>query len=291
MSPPTTPPPVSRQGSRRPRGWFSFAFSVLLAALPALAASALPTPGDRPEPGIAEDRSLTADEYAAKGLPDLARPWAGADYKKAHQVLAALAKTDPRQLPRVASPQSGKVFARLASPDNFAAVADAKLTFEQRYALIQEYNFVPQVVLLYVKANAANVGSFDAELLDTYAQLLRLHLARAQWGEAFLADLPPNDPARPQRQKAVASRRDDGVKMIRDAFKYFASPGFRTTELRRFAETLRAIVPPFAALCPPETRAALATDLADLETAEKDPALKAALRTLHDATTPAAKPN
>lgn len=266
-------------GPRLSRGTALFTL-LLVAAFAALSSAA----AESTAPKIAEDRSLTTDQYVIKGLPDPAQLWSAADYKRAHQILAALAKSDPRGLPRFGSPQSGKVFARLTAPENFDPIADKTVALEQRYARYTGYAPFLDIVRLYMKANDAKLGAFDSELLELYAQLLRLHLAGAHWGEDFLASIPANDPTRPQRLRAVAERRSAGAQLIRDpSLKAFSNPAFRKTELRRFAQTLQTIVPAFAVFCPAETRTAIATDLKELESAEEDADLRAAIHTLRDA--------
>lgn len=266
----------------RPLAWRAVCVAVAVVASVLLITPPSPA-GDRADPTPADDRSLTTGEYADRGVPDVARPWGPAEYKKAHQALAALAKADPRRLPRFGSPRSGKVFDRIVAPENFDGIADKTATHEQRHALFRGYAGVPDLVVLYVKANAAGVGAFDGELVEQYAQVIRLHLAGARWGAEFIATIPADDPTRAERLQALAGIRAPGAKSIRDFLQAFASAAFRKTELLRFAETLRTLVPQYAAFLPAETRGAIAHDLNELEAAEQDRDLRSALHDVYDA--------
>ncbi len=278
---------------RRPdpsaRNPLSHARQIVFAML-ALAASAAPPTfalqqgTARPVPKVAEDRSLTPDQYAAKGLPDPSRPWSPADYKQAHAALTRIAAEDPRQLPRYASDRSGKVFARMAAAENLAGITDRRATHRERHALFTGYGGLVDIATIYVKATTEQAGSFDAELVELHAAALRLHLAGAQWSEDFFATIPPDDPTRARRVQALSGMRAAGAKWIRESLQAFASAAFRKSELVRFARDLRTLVPEYLAFLPAESRDAIASDLARLESAETDAELKAVVRALLDAT-------
>jgi hypothetical protein len=78
------------------------------------------------------DRSLSSLEYVELGLPSKDRVWDGDDLVAAAEALKKLAERDPSQLPRVDSPRSGAVFARLTAAANLEVFADPALPLDQR---------------------------------------------------------------------------------------------------------------------------------------------------------------
>ena len=73
----------------------------------------------------ADDQSLAIAAYVGKGIPDPANEWTPGDYKRAAAILALMAHGDhPEQMPRLGSPRSGKLFARMIEENNLTLLAD-----------------------------------------------------------------------------------------------------------------------------------------------------------------------
>lgn len=66
-----------------------------------------------PEPRLAPDKSLSADDYIEAGMPDPTQAWGAAERERARLVLLKIQESDPTQLPRLDSKVSGAVFAKL----------------------------------------------------------------------------------------------------------------------------------------------------------------------------------
>ncbi len=149
---------------------------------------------------VATDLSLTAEQYAAKGVPLPTRTWHEEELRKAVAVLQKLAAAEPLQLPRQGSRASGDVFTRLVTPVPLAKEASATVLardvtstteLRQRIADLSGYaQPLGALALLYAKPLAGDF-CFDAELvestrvaLEVNAHLLRLiNRARALNGD------------------------------------------------------------------------------------------------------------
>src|SRR5205085_2912368 len=63
----------------------------------------------------AADRSLSGEQYIARGAPPTTRPWTGKDYSLAADTLKRIAAADVSLLPRYKSAKSGAYFDRIIS--------------------------------------------------------------------------------------------------------------------------------------------------------------------------------
>jgi hypothetical protein len=79
-----------------------------------------------------QDESLAPDEYVARGLPPVDRPWSAGDILSALLVLQELANEGDQYLPRYQSERSGAVFARLTSPQNLDWYRDSTAPLQLR---------------------------------------------------------------------------------------------------------------------------------------------------------------
>ena len=69
-----------------------------------------------PAPTSARDLSMSLEGWALRGMPDPGRPWTGADYDVAADLLEAVAKEDAARLPHESSAVSGRLFAGSWTP-------------------------------------------------------------------------------------------------------------------------------------------------------------------------------
>lgn len=186
-------------------------------------------------------------------------------------------------MPRYRSPRSGPLFDRIAAAENLTPIRDKTLSHRQRFDLFRDFGALPDVAGLYVKASSKERGSFDAELVELYVTSLRLHLAGADWAEDMVATIPRDDPNRERRLGGLNGMRAAGARWIREGLQAFRSGAFRKSELLRFAENLRPVVPQYLAFLAADVRKPVLEDLARLESTEPDPEVKAALKSLLDA--------
>jgi len=94
---------------------------------------------------IPQDRSLSVEQYVARGLPELGEQWGPEEVARAARLFAELASTEPTQLPRQGSERSGVVFERvLAESLTFGGLGGGAPS-----ASLQSYAFDPLVGLLF----------------------------------------------------------------------------------------------------------------------------------------------
>lgn len=93
-------------------------------ALATGALATIPSPSDG-------DPSLTSAEYIKLGFPQLDQPWSASETYRAFKVLEDIAVQDARRLPRYRSTQSGKVFARITSPDHIEVFKESLLSLKE----------------------------------------------------------------------------------------------------------------------------------------------------------------
>ena len=96
------------------------------------------TNGTQRTPAV-EDRSLTTEAYLQLGMPSPDRMWTPEDYSQAVRILKTITEKDARELPRYDSQNSGKLFARISSRDNLAAMLNKNLPLNTRLPLVDGY--------------------------------------------------------------------------------------------------------------------------------------------------------
>lgn len=91
-------------------------------------------------PSPPPDHSPSVKTYTDAGVPDISNAWSGEEMIRAAESLEKLTRSGKNSLPRVQSPNSGELFARLVADDNlnFARDPDQPLktrvrTFSTRY--------------------------------------------------------------------------------------------------------------------------------------------------------------
>lgn len=86
-------------------------------------------------PASAVDESLGTEEYQRLGMPDPRRVWSAGDYATCRDVLNQLELTNRAALPRMGSPRSGVVFARLINRTNTLSLGERFLPAPERIRL------------------------------------------------------------------------------------------------------------------------------------------------------------
>lgn len=232
---------------------------------------------------IPPDNSLESGAYIAEGLPPYDRVWAGEDYAEAAAALKKIAEAKLTHLPRVNSPRSGAVFARMVSPDNLALATPPSLDQEQHLlslaALLQG---AADVYGVYFTASQTGVV-FDSELVDLGRYLLEGVSVIVPIVEEIMAATPPGDPSREALLESREKMRQGFAATLRGALTTLTeTSSYRTAELVRLSVTLESTLPTIYSFLPADVQRELPDRLSSMVAAESDPALKASLARLLD---------
>lgn len=131
-------------------------------------------------PTVAADTSWTTDEYIKMGVPDPSRYWTDGDYRDYRDVLLKLIRTNRAALPRVESPKSGLLFARLVNPTNTAFLGDPFLPTEKRVQHFSEIlNRMPMFQSIYGYDTTELV--FHREVIELNHAFLRMLISAVEW--------------------------------------------------------------------------------------------------------------
>ncbi len=123
-----------------------------------------------------KDDSLTVEQYVRAGLPPLDQPWGTDELSEAAKVLTAIAAKNPAQLPRhIKTSGQGEVFARITSPETFAAFTDQNLPIDQRFAHVAAWSRASEEIRrLYQKASG-----FEQACSREVVELVGIRFSRA----------------------------------------------------------------------------------------------------------------
>lgn len=131
-------------------------------------------------PKVATDSSWTAEEYVKIGAPDPNRYWTDSDFHDYRDVLSRLVVTNRAALPRVESPKSGLVFARLVNPTNTAFLGDRFLPTQKRVKHFSEIlNRMPTFQSIYRYDTTEPV--FHREVIELNHAFLRMLVSAMEW--------------------------------------------------------------------------------------------------------------
>jgi hypothetical protein len=252
--------------------------ALFLAAAPSGAARAA-EPESFP---IAEDHSLTGEQYVGLGVPASDRLWSADDYQQAAKALQKLLNEDSTKLPRLSSPRSGGLFARLVSPENMTLAESMGSGPGPRLNYLGAQLNPGVIEILKIYMTATNQGtSFDAELAEIL--LFVGIVADKTWDsmDAFEAELSPDDPQYEVRMEGLETARG-GLALIVGGFLTTLTEKtvYRQEILVDLAKRLRPLFPRMVARLSTESRLEIPIRLDSLVEAETEPELKAALRAL-----------
>jgi hypothetical protein len=94
---------------------------------------------------VPPDRSLTAEQYVARGLPTLELDWGAEETARALRLLEELAHEDPTLLPRFGSVRSGRVFDRILAE----SLTSGELAGDAPSTPLPSYAFDPATGVLF----------------------------------------------------------------------------------------------------------------------------------------------
>lgn len=222
------------------------------------------------DPLPAPDRSLTVPAYMALGAPAPDQPWTVAQLRTTLKVLRKLSLHEPLKLPRRDNPESGKLFARLLSPDAGWKAPKTETTRDKITRQSAYLQTIGMVTPLYVQG--AQQGTFDAELTALTDTSLR--------ESAKLLELLQQEKKEPKKMKRPRVWKRDlkqatfsAAFALRGAVYMYAGRGlFRPAERQKLRESLVKWLPILAPQVLPKDRQQLHTLLTGVIREERDPA-------------------
>lgn len=227
---------------------------------------------ESPPSELPVDESLTSEEYIGLGLPSDDRIWMANDMVEAVKVMTALEHKGGGKLPRYRGERSGKMFARLTSPQNFEIYKNRSLTLDVRF---------PQALVL-VKANGQLLklylaaflkkGVRASELVELMGLQLRSCVAMLELGDEFIPTIKKDDPHYAIRMQGLEQMRQGYAGVVAGAFQTLTErETYRSDELQRLVAYMIETVPRIAPQLLPGSRLEIATRLDKMN---GDPAMK-----------------
>jgi hypothetical protein len=126
--------------------------------------------------GQTSDRSWPVAQYVRIGMPDPGKFWTASDYATFCGLLHALDRTNRAAFPRLDSPNSGALLARVMNPTNTVYCLEADVPADVRLRLFQSLlTFIPSILDMYkLSGMDATFPRETVELAHTHLRLLRL---------------------------------------------------------------------------------------------------------------------
>ena len=198
------------------------------------------------------DDSLPNDRYIALGLPSYDREWTGQDMAVAASKLQTLADGHPEQLPRFQSAQSGKVFARIVSPENLSMFRNRSVSVRARFPqALQCTESVKTIVKLYVSAFTADKVEGD-DFIEIIGADLRVWQMALELMDEYVPTLSKDDPKYQARMDGIDRMRGGVATLVKEGIVSLTEERNYSTDSRlRLAkhcrETFPSIVPELSA--------------------------------------------
>lgn len=229
-------------------------------------------------PALAEDRSLQVGQYVDLGMPAPDRDWAPEDYYKAIEVLRKIAAEDVLRLPRLESPRSAAVMARLVSGKNLDVLRNRGLPFEQRMKLVNGFTTSTKAMLLLYAEPESKGIHFDREIVaivNFEASGMREMMAL---GLQFFATLAPEEASNPVRREGWA-KMWNGMATVAGARMAMIGERshYRSPERLLLVRGLDELLAEFYVYLPEMTRREIPLRLAQLILEEPEADVRAAL--------------
>lgn len=194
------------------------------------------------------DKSLTANEYIALGMPAHDREWAARDMAAAVSTLKVLASQSPEQLPRFGSAKSGAVFARIVTADNLKFCQSRSLPLEARFPQALEYSISQNEILkIYLSARVADkvTGNEIVELMGAQLRGVQVQLRLL---DEYLPTLSREDPKYAVRMAGHVQMRQGFATMVSSVIVMLTETNVYDAAMRsRLLEHSRATFPDIVA--------------------------------------------
>ncbi|HEY6931432.1 MAG TPA: hypothetical protein VJA66_17310 [Thermoanaerobaculia bacterium] len=232
-------------------------------------------------PVPAPDRSLDTAAYISKGLPAPDRDWGGDDYGRALAVLQALGNEDAYSLPRRFSPRSKDVFACMVSDSNLDIAHSTSLPVGLRLRQsLAEFDATGKILSVYAGPTTP-AATFDDELVDLMATLLRQAVSTCQLLDEFLQTLPPAERSTPARTEGFAQVRQGMANVVSGALTTLTESAlYRVPPRVRLAQALAKHLPDLYSYIPTGTQQEVRVRLVKLATDAEDSELKEAVTSI-----------
>ena len=257
-------------------GQVTIAFTMLLLASPGCKQNKRERP--RPAPPPIED-------FVAIGAPTPDRAWNPKDYDTAAIVLERLRKQHYSLLPEHdAAGQSGALFARIVSHENFAfarykgASVNARVSFAAMFL-----PNVTRVLRVYIAAAETKPRRFANEALELQAYVMASVIALMEPINEFIGTLSPTDPKYEVRMNGLKKVRKGIAGMIDGALITITENHvYSDVELVRFCGQLETLLPQFMVAVPISESVQKETRyrLSKMASAAKSPELRIAIKRL-----------
>ena len=230
---------------------------------------------------VVEDRSLTIEAYLQLGMPSPDRMWTPEDYAQAVRVLKSIAQKDPRELPRYKSQNSGKLFERISSRDNLAAMLNQNLPLNIRLPLVDGYvEGVKQTMIVYFEPSSRGI-ILDAEIIEVFGLMLKLAQETTRTANEFMASIPKDDPKLSVRQEGFVRMKEGLVTTFDGAIISLGETTFYRAQTRvRLCGYLQETLPPILREFPTTVQTEIPLRIKRMEENESDEQVKKALGNL-----------
>jgi len=203
---------------------------------------------------------------------------------KAFQVLTGVSKKDARQLPRHASSNSGKLFARLIADDNLDFCRNPTLPLSTRLAAGVEYmGAFNSITKLYFAAFLEKKVD-GADVLELSAATFRVVTVLGALVDEFLPTIPKDDPSYATRMAGLQKMKQGYAISCNGALITLTERGaYRTTDRIRFAESICNSFPAIVSRLLPGSRAEIVLKLDEMNADPRLKELQPSLGKLRDA--------
>jgi len=114
------------------------------------------------------DNSPPTAQFVQMGVPSPVNLWNYPDYEAAFNAFDQIYAADKFSLPRYESPQSGDLFARMLSFENFDFLIASNLNLGKRIVAYEKYKSIPHRLLVYYVEDNREKERFGREVLECY---------------------------------------------------------------------------------------------------------------------------
>ncbi len=236
-----------------------------------------------PEKAPNYDQSLTRKAYESLGAPTPEKVWDHKDITKVSRILKDLAQSTPEKLPRLLSPKSGEIFARIVSTDYVEKIEKQKLaTSEVGKDLVEYCEGLTEILKLYQKASKLGIVR-DVDIVEIYGSFLRSMVGLVHWIDRFAKTLNPDSPDYAERMQKLQKVPTYFFSIVKYTLLSLTERDrYSRQSLFRLVRLIRQTVPTLTLhLRPPDQQEVLRT-LAKVENNIHIPDLQPELRKLKD---------
>ena len=200
------------------------------------------------------DSTLSAEAYQEHGVPDPDELWSTDELRQANLALHAIANENIQWLPRHDDEESGAVFDRIVSLENFLQHKDADIeVVAQKWGLMSQY-FHP-LLQLYIQAYEES-GEYRTEIVDITGLILAMQDLMVEHFSPLLKDAEDNPESNMEQVRSGHRQMKQGASQsVIGTFMFISDPEFLSeTLLHRVMDHLENPLPQLAAFVNDEQR-------------------------------------